>query len=249
MPAIRHSSAGALEVQVAIPGHGSLIVATTSKAAGRRFPTFEPAGPSIDVRGPWQIRFAAGGPDRPRDRELERLRSWTVFDGDDVKRFSGTAIYQTTFERPARSAAAWLLDLGRVHDSARVVLNGRDLGTLIGPAFRLMLDPSDLAAANVLEIHVSNLMANRIAALDKGRRALAEVLQRQLPGALSGQPWIRRAVQRRRVGATGFGTARSGDAHPAGVSEVIPWSGRLRVSTFLTAPAVSLFRSVAPRFR
>ena len=71
---IRHSSAGALEVQVAVPGHGSLIVATTSKAVGRRFPTFEPAGPSIDVRGPWQIRFTAGGPDRPRDRELERLR-------------------------------------------------------------------------------------------------------------------------------------------------------------------------------
>ena len=38
---------------------------------------------------------------------------------------------------------------------------------LIGPAFRLTLDQSDLAAANVLEIHVSNLMANRIAALDK----------------------------------------------------------------------------------
>ena len=38
---------------------------------------------------------------------------------------------------------------------------------MIGPTFRLTLDPSQLAAANILEIHVSNLMANRIAALDK----------------------------------------------------------------------------------
>ena len=93
-----------------------------------------------------------------------------------MKRFSGTAIYRTTFERPARAASAWLLDLGRVHESARVVLNGRDLGTLIGPTFRLTLEPSQLAAANTLEIHVSNLMANRIAALDKAGVQLAEVL-------------------------------------------------------------------------
>jgi hypothetical protein len=164
---IRHSSAGALEVQVAIPSHGSMIVATASKPAGQRFPAFEPAGPAIEIRGPWQIRFVAGGPVRPRDEEVAQLRSWTLFDGDEAKGFSGTAIYRTTFARPAQAHAAWLLDLGRVHDSARVVLNGRDLGTLIGPAFQLTLDQSDLAAANALEIHVSNLMANRIAALDK----------------------------------------------------------------------------------
>ena len=54
-----------------------------------------------------------------------------------------------------------------MHASARVTLNGRDLGTLIGPHFRVTLERAQLAADNVLEIEVSNLMANRIAALDK----------------------------------------------------------------------------------
>jgi len=38
---------------------------------------------------------------------------------------------------------------------------------LIGPSFQLTLDPSSLAASNTLEIEVTNLAANRIAALDK----------------------------------------------------------------------------------
>jgi hypothetical protein len=84
-----------------------------------------------------------------------------------VKRFSGTAIYRTTFERPAGTPTAWLLDLGRVHESARVTLNGRELASLIGPAFQLTFDHDQFAPSNVLEIHVSNLMANRIAALDR----------------------------------------------------------------------------------
>jgi len=61
-------------------------------------------------------------------------------------------VYSTTFSRPVRSADAWRLDLGRVHESARVRLNGREVGVLIGPSFQLTLDPSSLAASNTLEI-------------------------------------------------------------------------------------------------
>jgi hypothetical protein len=151
----RRSSASRLEVRLAIPSHSSLIVATTSRPVGRPFPAFETSGSSIELRGPWQVRFVAGGPDLPRDQKIDGLRSWTTFDGNDVK------------QKPAGTPTAWLLDLGRVHESARVTLNGRELATLIGPTFRLTLDPDQLTASNVLEIHVSNLMANRIAALDR----------------------------------------------------------------------------------
>lgn len=46
-------------------------------------------------------------------------------------------------------------------------LNGRDLGTLIGPGFRVTLDPASLAATNTLDVRVTNLTANRIADLDR----------------------------------------------------------------------------------
>jgi hypothetical protein len=60
----------------------------------------------------------------------------------------------------------WQLDLGRVAESARVRLNGRDLATLIGPPYRMMLDASQLTTTNTLEVSVTNLSANRIRDLD-----------------------------------------------------------------------------------
>ena len=84
-----------------------------------------------------------------------------------MQQFSGTAVYSATFPRPSGDASTWQLDLGRVHDSARVRLNGRDLGTLIGPSFTVTFESGQLLAQNVLEVYVTNLMANRIAALDR----------------------------------------------------------------------------------
>jgi hypothetical protein len=164
---MRRSAGGTLEIHLALPPGGSAIVRTTGVKTGEAYPDFEPAGTPVAVSGPWTVRFVAGGPALPAARTIDRLGSWTAFDGDDVKQFSGAATYTTTFPSPAGQAAAWRLDLGRVHDSARVRLNGRDLGTLIGPTFDVVIDAGHLAAVNTLEVHVTNLMANRIAALDK----------------------------------------------------------------------------------
>ncbi|MEO8622142.1 MAG: hypothetical protein ABI625_13815 [bacterium] len=62
---------------------------------------------------------------------------------------------------------SWRLDLGVVHESARVTLNGKDLGTYIGPWFRVDIPGDIMRDSNTLEVSVSNLMANRIADLDR----------------------------------------------------------------------------------
>ena len=61
-----------------------------------------------------------------------------------------------------------LLSLGEVCHSARVRLNGRELGTLIMHPYRVAV-PADLlkASGNELEIEVTNLAANRIRDLDQ----------------------------------------------------------------------------------
>jgi hypothetical protein len=163
----RRSTAGALEVFVSLPRGTSLIVATTNTPVGEPFPHDQPSGTAAEIAGPWRVRFVAGGPERPAERTVEHLSSWTAFGGEEVQRFSGTAVYAATFPRPREDARAWSLDLGKVFESARVRLNGRVLGTLIGPSFRLTIDRPLLSAENTLEIDVSNLMANRIAALDR----------------------------------------------------------------------------------
>jgi hypothetical protein len=83
-----------------------------------------------------------------------------------LNRFSGTASYKTTFAKPTGNAQNWILDLGEVHESARVILNGKVIATL-GTNFTVTIPKVLLQNQNTLEIQVSNLMANRMAWMDK----------------------------------------------------------------------------------
>ena len=65
------------------------------------------------------------------------------------------------------SALGWLLNLGEVAESARVRLNGNEIGALIGPVYEVYLSPELFREDNLLEVEVTNLMANRIADMDK----------------------------------------------------------------------------------
>jgi hypothetical protein len=157
-----------LEVHLSIPRHESIIVSTQpGPSADPRWIRADASGTPLSIGGPWRLQFTAGGPEIPRESTMASLASWTTLGDEAAKRFSGTVMYTTTFVKPELDASAWLLDLGIVRESARVRLNGRDIATLIGPAFRVTIDPRQLDNSNVLEIAVTNLMANRIAAMDK----------------------------------------------------------------------------------
>ena len=162
---VNPSDGGARQVYLQLAPGESIIVAAARQPVRERYDFHARAGDAVPINGPWTVRFTKGGPSLPATRTIERLQSWTTFGGDDVKSFSGTATYTATFPRPA--AGTWRLDLGRVHESARVRLNGRDLGTLIGPTFSAIVESASLAAANTLEVSVTNLSANRIADLDR----------------------------------------------------------------------------------
>jgi len=60
-----------------------------------------------------------------------------------------------------------MLDLGEVHETARVIINGKPVATLIGPQYTVEIPSNLLQDQNTLEIQVSNLMANRMAWMDK----------------------------------------------------------------------------------
>jgi hypothetical protein len=157
----------ALDVYVQLSPGESLIVSThSSSAAGEPFSAFAQAGSPQSIDGTWTVRFMTEGRQLP-PVSVGRLASWTSFGGEEVRRFSGTARYTIRFPRPPTAAPAWRLDLGDVRHSARVRLNDRDLGRLIGPTFTIAVDDAGLARENELEVDVTNLMANRIADLDR----------------------------------------------------------------------------------
>ena len=120
----------------------------------------------MNLDGEWEINFVKGGPTLPDSYSRNKLESWTKH-SEELKIFSGTGSYKTTFNKPAFKTKAYLLDLGKVCESAVVYLNGDKLATLVGPEFQLTIEADKLQDTNTLEIQVTNLMANRIIDMDK----------------------------------------------------------------------------------
>lgn len=118
------------------------------------------------LEGEWQVDFLSGGPALPASYKTTGLKSWTL-QSDELQKFSGTAAYRTTFRKPEGTATAWELDLGKVCSSAVAFLNGKELGTLVGPCWKLVVGTDQLKETNELEVRVTNLIANRMIDMDK----------------------------------------------------------------------------------
>lgn len=164
----RQTSAGGLDVYAKLNPFESLIITTyDNKPKGKPYMFYNPLSSPVEIKGTWKVVFIEGGPSLPSSKEVAGLISWTDLGGDDLRNFSGTARYTISFEKPAGKADAWNLDLGKVCESARVTLNGKEISILIGPDFKVTLEKNLLKRYNTLEIKVSNLMANRIAYMDR----------------------------------------------------------------------------------
>jgi len=167
LAAIRDNLNG-IEVYLQLaPGQSIILKTFDTVIDGASYQYVKTTGQPQEIKGTWTVSFIEGGPELPSTVEIQQLDSWTNFGGEAVKNFSGTAKYTISFEKPDGQADGWILDLGRVCESAVVTLNGNELGTLISPPFRITILNDKIMGENVLEVKVSNLMANRIADLDR----------------------------------------------------------------------------------
>ncbi|MFC1607167.1 glycosyl hydrolase [Candidatus Latescibacterota bacterium] len=142
----------------------TLAVEPSSEPSWRYLSTTEE---SYDLTGTWSVEFIDGGPIIPAGYSIDRLASWTELDDSDARAFSGTTRYSIRFTKPQSEADMWVLDLGKVCESARVSLNGNYAGTAWCHPFTLRLENVLKEGENLLEIEVTNLGANRIADLDR----------------------------------------------------------------------------------
>ncbi|WP_439556646.1 glycosyl hydrolase [Dyadobacter sp.] len=116
----------------------------------------------FDINGNWIFTFIEGKPSVPASAKLKTLSSWTALP-DSAEYFSGRASYQVTFNLPAEilKSNSLELDLGDVRESARVKINGKELGTFWSVPFLAPIPSNVLKAKdNVLDIEVTNLSAN-----------------------------------------------------------------------------------------
>ncbi|MFH0758732.1 MAG: glycosyl hydrolase [Bacteroidota bacterium] len=121
----------------------------------------------LELSGSWRLTFESGGPDLPGPIDLENLVPWTSLGGQEMLDFSGTAVYTLNFQKPRMNADDFVLDLGQVHESARVWLNGQDLGILWSIPFEIRVGKYLQEDENILKIEVANLMSNRIRSMDR----------------------------------------------------------------------------------
>jgi hypothetical protein len=112
---------------------------------------------SNTISGPWNVDF------KGKKETYKDLVSWTESEEMDIKYFSGTAHYSTTFNMETlNSRASYEIDLGDVKNIAEIILNGKNVGTVWKTPFKLDVSDAIKKGENQLEIRVTNTWANRL---------------------------------------------------------------------------------------
>jgi len=144
----------------------------------------------LEIGGPWDVAFDPkwGGPAKIT---FPKLEDWSKRAEEGIKYYSGTATYRTTFPVNAESleqpGGRWSLDLGKVAVMAEVRLNGKDLGILWKPPYRVDVTGTLRPGENVLEVKAVNLWINR----QIGDEFLPDDCDRNANGTLKSWPkWL-----------------------------------------------------------
>jgi hypothetical protein len=111
------------------------------------------------ISGTWTLSFEGAGLAPVR---LDDLRSWTEIPA--ARFFSGKAVYETEIDVPTAPGqdVGALLDLGRVHETADVSVNGKPVGVAWMRPHRLDVSSALKPGRNRFRIAVTNLLINKI---------------------------------------------------------------------------------------
>ncbi len=115
------------------------------------------------LEGAWEVSFDPkwGGPGKV---VFPELYDWTESQERGIKYYSGIATYSKKFDcvEDAAPGARVYLDLGVVHDMARVRLNGEELGVVWCAPWRVEVTGVLQGGTNTLEIEIANRWPNRM---------------------------------------------------------------------------------------
>jgi hypothetical protein len=117
------------------------------------------------LESPWTVKFQAnlGAPDQI---QMPKLDSLTNSSEEGVKYFSGTATYSQNVDVQQSWLSAGkrlVLNMGTVGDIAEVAVNGKSVGIIWKPPYRVDITDAVHAGSNTIEIKVTDEWTNRIA--------------------------------------------------------------------------------------
>jgi hypothetical protein len=114
--------------------------------------------------GPWEVEFLAEH-GYEGFHVIDELIDWTSGELDDIKFYSGTAIYRKNFafsNKNTEHEDRYILDLGDVKIVAEVRLNQKSIGVSWMPPFLVDITEALKAGENQLEIRLTNQWSNKL---------------------------------------------------------------------------------------
>lgn len=154
-------------VTIPLEGHQSMFVIFRKEAGQNEFiaeNTSETAGMhEVNISSDWRVKFMKEyGYDA--ENEFQTLTDWKKSTNDDIKYYSGTAIYSKTvkIDKKLLDCNKVILDLGNVQMSAEIIINNKNAGILWMPPFKKEITGMLRPGKNLIEIKVTNQWTNRL---------------------------------------------------------------------------------------
>ena len=148
------------------PGQSCILSCGNFDSALGEWPGYRYGGDALIIDSEWTIKVPGESDDLPAV-ETERLGSWTEF-GGSWPQYSGKVMYSCNFEvEESYVGREMLLDLGDVRETARITLNGKDIGLCWCVPFRIRIPAGILEKSNRIGIEVTNLSFNKVIDLDR----------------------------------------------------------------------------------
>jgi hypothetical protein len=158
----------------------------------------------------WQVHFKPSYTAQPFDLTFNSLTDWSKHEQENVRYFSGTAVYSTSFTWNGLSKNGRVtLNLGRVCVIASVKVNGVECGVLWKEPYSADITDVLKEGENRLEVSVANTWHNRLI----GDEQLPDDTGALSSGLLKGWPdWMMQNQPRPEPRRTTLLTKKQGDA-------------------------------------
>ncbi|MEL1239986.1 glycosyl hydrolase [Flavobacterium flavipallidum] len=110
----------------------------------------------------WNLQFDPVFKGPGKALQINKLFDWSTSTNENIKYYSGTAVYSKTFHWNGDLKEAVYLNLGSMANLAEVSLNGVDCGTIWTFPYRTNISKALKKGNNTLIIKLTNTWANRI---------------------------------------------------------------------------------------
>jgi hypothetical protein len=155
---------GRTYIRLTLEANASVFVLFRAKTSmAKTAPAKTASKTQIELKGKWSLAFdkSYGGP--ATAIKLDSLKSWTNFNDERVKYYSGTATYKRNVQWTTTNVAGKVfLVMSNVDNIATVSVNGKDCGTVWTAPYKVDISSAIKKGNNTIEIRVTNTWANRL---------------------------------------------------------------------------------------